>query len=250
MLQWGVPLTAAQGCQPLDATIDGSGDLVVSGFCTGGTAFAGNVSVPATGVGTNSAFLVQIASSNGTVRHVLGDSTGSSVLNCVAADSVGSTVYVAGTFAGPSTLGSLVLTQTPTTGFLATVGANLMPTASSTLGADPGTGGLGLTRVVPGCPLIAAGGFHGALTLPDGPHSGGTASALFVAGYDALSGGQWAVTFPSGDAFNTTVVTGLSVDRSAGAYYLTGAYKTSIMIGSSPQTETDTNGAGVVLKLE
>jgi hypothetical protein len=73
---------------------------------------------------------------------------------------------------------------------------------------------------------------------------------LFVAAYNPSQGAlAWETSFPSDDLIGALGVVSLSVDQTAGALYLTGAYATSITIGGPPHAVPGGAGSGFIAKL-
>jgi hypothetical protein len=252
-VKWAVALTAAMGGQPLGATVDPTGAIVLGGLFTGGNAKVGTLAVPATGPNTNSAFVARVGNDGGVIG-AIGDTTSQSGAAGVAADP-GGTTYVGGNFTGALALGGLMLAgdASATRGFLATFDPALVPTGSRVTAPTKGPGSspvLGFAKVAPGCPTLAAGQFQGTVAFSPWTQESEAAGALFVAAYDpALGSLAWEKSFPSADLIGPLGVVGLSVDRAAGAFYLSGAYATSITVGATAHAAATGNmGASFVAK--
>jgi hypothetical protein len=253
-VKWAVALTAAMGGQPLGAAVDPSGAIVLGGLFTGGNAKVGTLAVPATGPNTNSAFVARIGNDGGVID-AIGDATSTSAIAGVAADPAG-TIYAGGNYTGSLALGGLMLAgdTSSTRGLVATFDPKLVATGSLVTTPTKGPTSppvLGFARVAPGCPTLVAGEFQGSVAFSPWAQETTAASALFVAAYDpALGALAWEESFQSTDLIGAAGVVDLSVDRTAGAVYLSGAYKTSITVGATAHAAAAGNmGASFIAKL-
>jgi hypothetical protein len=253
-VKWAVAMTAAMGGQPLGAAMDPTGAIVLGGLFTGGNAKVGSLAVPATGANINSAFVARIGNDGGVIDAV-GDATSTSAIAGVAADPSG-TIYVGGNYTGSLALGGLMLAGdvSATRGFVATFDPTLVPTGSRVATPTKGPGSspvFGFTRIVPGCPTLVAGEYQGSVAFSPTAQETAAGGAVFVAAYDpTLAVFAWEESFLSPDLIGALGVVDLSVDRAAGAIYLSGAYKTSITVGATAHVAAMGNmGASFIAKL-